>query len=334
MPAISTGLHIVRKRVKSGDRWYVYAWRGGPCVHIQDGTRPAVTPALLDLAYGERRHQGPRDALDAIIDEYRASPQFAQLAPATQEDYRSWLNRISHRFGKVPARLIASDAMRFQILEWRDEMADTPRAADRGVGMLSTLLSWAWDRGKVAGNPAKGIKSLHKTNRADQIWEDRHWQAVASIPAHIHRVLTLASLTGLRQGDLLALTWEQVGTHDIETHAQKTGGRVVIPLHKDLKAALGRKGKQTGTILRSTKGEPWTVSGFKSSWQKAKPAGFDRRFHDLRGTFVTMLASKGFSDQELAYITGWGSDRIAAIRARYVDRARVAKGMARRLQKA
>lgn len=334
MPATSTGIHIVRKRVKSGERHYVYAWRGGPCILVQDGKRPAITPTLLDAAYAERRHRGPSDALDRLIDLYRASPQYAGLRPATKADYRSWLDRISSRFGKVPLRMIASDAMRFEILAWRDEMASTPRAADRGVGMLATLLAWGMERGLVTGNPAKGIKQLHKVNRSDLIWEARHWQMVEQVPAHVLRVLKLASLTGLRQGDVLALTWEQVGTHDIETTAQKTGGRVVVPLHSDLKAFLGRRGKQAGPILRNSYGEPWTVSGFKSSWQKARPKGLDRTFHDLRGTFVTMLAGKGFSDQELAYITGWAGDRIASIRARYVDRARVAKGMARRIKRA
>lgn len=330
MPAISTGLHIVRKRLKTGDRWYVYAARGGKCILVQDGARPAINRALLDKAASARKHEGPGNNIDALLDAYRASPSFVDLAEATRRDYRLWLDRISARFGKVPLDLVGG--MRPEILLWRDELAETPRAADRSVKTLQTVLRWGIDRGLVYDNPARDLRSLHRVNRADLIWEGRHWQAVKDVPAAVHRVLVLGSLTGLRQSDLLRLSWEHIGKHDIELTAQKTNSRVVIPLHPALKAELGKRGK--GEVLRNASGNPWTASGFRTAWQRARPSGFDRTFHDLRGTFVTKLASAGFGDQELAYITGWTTEKVAAIRQRYVDRARVARKMARRIGRA
>lgn len=326
-----TGLHIVRKRLKSGDRFYVYAWRSGPLIHTQDGTRPAITSELTDKATDARRRHGPKDDIEALVDLYRESPAYLNLAPATQTDYRLWLDRISHRFGRVKLHMVMPE-LRPHILLWRDELADTPRAADRGVKMLGTLFAWALERGLVNDNPARGVRSLHKVNRADLIWEARHWKAVEGLPEPILKVLRLASLTGLRQGDLLRLTWEQVGKHDIETTAQKTRSRVVIPLYPELRAELGRKGKQTGVILKSVTDQPWTPSGFRTAWQRNRPKGFDRTFHDLRGTFVTTLAAKGMPDQDIAYIVGWTTDQVAAIRRRYVDRARVAKRIAKRMK--
>lgn len=286
-----------------------------------------VNRALLDRAADARKHKGQGDNIDALLDAYRASPAFNDRADATRRDYRLWLDRISLRFGKVPLAMIGD--LRPEILLWRDEMADTPRAADRSVKTLQTVLRWGIDRGLVNHNPARDLKSLHKVNRADMIWEDRHWQAVKDVPAPVHRVLRLGSLTGLRQSDLLALSWENIGRHDIEVTAQKTKARVVIPLHPELKAELGKRGK--GAVLRNASGNAWTPSGFRTSWQRSRPKGFDRTFHDLRGTFVTKLASIGFSDQELSYITGWETEKVAAIRQRYVDRARVARKMARRI---
>lgn len=101
-------------------------------------------------------------------------------------------------------------------------------------------------------------------------------------------------------------------------------------MHKELKAFLKPKGK--GVILRNLKGEPWTPDGFQSSWRKVRPKGFDRHPHDLRGTFATRLAIAGFSDAEIADALGWTAERVASIRARYVDRARVAKARAERLK--
>lgn len=330
MPTISTGLHIVPKRLASGDtRWFVYAYRGGPRIHAQDGAKPAITPDLLDAAYAARRERGSPDGFDRIINLYRDSPDFASLKPNTQRDYRIWLDRISEKWGMAPIRAFNAPDARAALVAWRDSMSETPRSADRAVGTLATVLGWAYDRGLVSQNAAKGIKHLHKTNRADLIWEDRHWQAVEGIPQHIKRVLVLASLTGLRQGDLLNLQWEEIHPSYIATTTAKTGGEAVIPMHAELARALMGPGK--GHVLRNSRGLPWTSSGFQSSWRKAMPEGFDRKFHDLRGTFVTRLAIAGFTDGEIADVIGWTAERVTTIRARYVDRARVAKARAERL---
>lgn len=330
MPTISTGLHIVRKRLTSGDRYYVYARRGGPLIAKVDGRKPAITPDLLDKAFAARQApQRRRDTLDALLDLYRASNDFAKLSDSTQTSYRLWLDRISERFGKVPLALAGKPEMRAEIIAWRDEWGAMPRSADMGVGTLGTVLQWGLDRGLVSENRARGIKHLHRVNRADLIWEPRHWEAVQDISPQVHRVLVLASLTGLRQGDLLRLSAEQVHPTYIATTTRKTGGEAVIPMHAELADAL--RGPHKGVILRNSLGEPWTTSGFKSSWAREQPEGFDRSFHDLRGTFVTRLVLAGMADSEIAEIIGWRTERIAAIRARYVDRARVAKARAERI---
>lgn len=326
MPTTS-GLHIIRKRLASGqDRFYVYAYRGGPLIHTQDRYRPRITPELVAKA---ERATGKvaRDNLDRIIDLYRDSPEFAAKAAKTQADYRQRLNQCSQQFGRVPLRLIPE--LGPEVIKWRDSMADTPRAADRCVGMLHTVIRWGKQRGHIRGdNPAADIGKLHRVNRADLIWEARHWEAVSAVPGHIRRVLVLGSLTGLRIGDLLRLAWEDAQDGYLLVRTQKTGGEAIIPLHPDLDRFLTGPGR--GVILRNSFGEPWTVDGWQSSWRTARPEGFDRKVHDLRGTFATRLMAAGFTDTEIAVWMGWRAERIAAIRARYVDRGRVARAMAAR----
>ena len=323
----STGLHIVRKKGMGGDRWFVYARRGGPLIHVQDTYRPAITPALIAKSKSALGHV-PQDAVEKIIFAYIGSPEFAALAPSTRREYRLRLTQISRRFGRVPARLIPE--LQGEIMLWRDEMASTPRAADRAVGMLHTVLKYGKLKGMWKGeNPAAEIPKLHKTNRADLIWEDRHWQAFKDVPPHIHRVLELGSLTGLRISDLLRLTWEDVKETHIELVTGKTGGEAVIPLYCPLRAFLAGKGE--GPILKTTRGTQWTPDGWQSSWSTARPKGFDRHIHDLRGTFATKLMIAGLDDNHVSVILGWEAKRIATIRAKYVDRAKVAKALAEKL---
>lgn len=335
---IVSGLHLVAKTRAGGKRWYVYAWRGGPCIHQQDGARPVITPDILSAQQRAlQQHFGPKSAndIDSLITAYETSPDFTGLKKSTKRDYRLWLTRISQRFGNAPVAAFHDRRMRGDIIEWRNLWAHQPRTADKASVMMATLLGWAVENGRLDVNVAAGIRQLHAVNRADLIWEERHWQAVQAekdFPAHVMAAITLASLTGLRLGDLVRLDWAQVGDKAIIVEkTRKRGGRAVIPIHAELKTWIDSQTKRTGPVLLTTRGTAWTESGLQTIWQRRKPKDFDRTIHDLRGTFVTFLAIKGLTDEEIARIVGWTAKRIAEIRARYVDEARVIVSLADRL---
>lgn len=330
---VRTGLHIVPMTLASGPMFYVYAWRGGPCIH-KSPVYPTITPEILDRQRAARLDvSGARQhSLDHWIDAYRASPEFDGLADSTKRDYRLWLNRISARFGPAPLSALSDQRMRGDILAWRDQWAAQPRTADKASVMMGTLLAWIMDRGQLSVNIAAGINHLHSVNKADQIWERHHMRAFANAPAHIRNALKLAGLTGLRLGDLVRLDWSQVGPKAIIVEkTRKRGGRAVIPLLRETRKLLDKLGEREGTVLKNSRGGQWTESGLGSVFQKAKPEGFDRTMHDLRGTFATRLILAGLTDEQAAMVMGWTAKRIAAIRARYVDEERVIISLAERL---
>jgi len=325
-----TGLHIVKKRLAHGiDRWFVYAWRGGPCVHKVDGTRPVIGPEVLALVSEARRGKRRGDTIEELIEAFTAAPEYTRLGVKTKRDYRLWLDRITERFGDAPLAAFEAIEMRGVILDWRDQWAHQPRTADKATGTLATLLAWAANRGALRYNPAAGIAKLHKADRSDLVWEQSHWQAFKDAPAPLLRAMRLAALTGLRLGDLVALDWAHVGDHSIIVTTAKKGVRAVVPIYPDLRAALGDRGE--GAVLRSSKGTAWTEDGLKTAFQRAKPAGFGRRFHDLRGTFVTGLCLLDFTDEQIARIIGWSAKRVAEVRSRYVSDARVVIALAERM---
>jgi len=205
--------------------------------------------------------------------------------------------------------------------------------------MMSTLLNWGVENGRLDINVAAGIKQLHTVNKADQIWEERHWTAFAAVdakgdpicPPHLMDALKLASLTGLRLGDLVKLDWSEVGDKAIVLVTRKRKGRAVIPIVPELRAHLDAREHRTGCVLRNSRGDAWTESGLGSVFQKKQPADFDRTMHDLRGTYATWLAIKGLTDEQIARIIGWTAKRVSEIRARYVDEARVVVSLVERL---
>ncbi len=275
------------------------------------------------------------NSIDSLIDAYRASPEFEDRKPATQRDYRRWLDRISERFGPAPLSAFADRRMRGEIILWRDKWKKQPRTADKASTIMAILLGWAVERGMLAVNHAAGIKQIYTSDRSELVWEPRHWQAVDAIedfPPHIMTALRLASLTGLRLADLVGLEWSQVGDKAIIVEkTRKRGGRAVIPIFDDLRAFLDTLERADGAVLLNSRGKGWTASGLETVWQRRKPDGFDRRIHDLRGTFVTYLAVKGLTDEQIARIVGWTAQKVASIRARYVDEARVVISLVDRL---
>lgn len=334
-----TRLHIVTKR-RAGkpDRHYVYAWRGGPQIHACQGAKPVVTPEIL-AAQLRARQEGPglrTPDIDGLIADYEASPDFRDRAPSTRKDYRLWLTRISRRFGPTPLEVFEDRRMRGDVIAWRNTWADRPRTADKAAVMMATLLNWAIENGRISVNVAAGIRQLHAVNKADRVWERRHMRAMTRAPRQLRDALLLAALTGLRLGDLVRLAWPQVGAQAIVLVTAKRKGRAVIPILPQLRRLLARlrtRARAAGvdTVLVNSRGRPWTESGLGSVFQKTKPADFDRTIHDLRGTYVTWLATKGLTDDEIARIVGWTARRVGEVRARYVDEARVVVSLVERL---
>lgn len=332
-----TGLHIVKKPLNSGDRYYVYAWRGGPRIHVENGRYPVATREILALQQQEidkLKFSDDGPLFEELISEYRVSPDFTRLALSTQRDYRLWLNRISERFGETPIDVFEDRRMRGDILKWRDNWSDQPRTADKASVMLSTILGWGVERGKLRINIAAKIKQLHNVNKSDRIWEDEHWEAFAAAepPEHLHNALIFASLTGLRLGDLVTVTWDQVYPTAIKVEkTRKRGGRAIIPILPELRAWMADK-ERVGTILKNSRGIPWSSSGLGCVFQRKKPPGFERTFHDLRGTFATRLIMAGLTDDQVSMVLAWTSKRVSTLRARYVNEERVILDLASKLQ--
>jgi integrase len=199
------------------------------------------------------------------------------------------------------------------IRQWRNQWADKPRTADYGLQVLSAVLSHAVDLGRIAGNPCIGIKRLYgsEASRAEIIWTSADLARLkASCREEITHAVDLAVHSGLRLGDLLRLTWNHIGAEAIEIATGKSGGRrtAVIPLHDELRAALGRIPRRAVTVLTSSTGRAWTRDSFISAFHRAKhDAGMGEanlHFHDLRGT----------------EILGWQENQVGRIIRKYVSR--------------
>lgn len=244
---------------------------------------------------------------DALIDAYRASPEYSRKAKGTRENQDRDLKLIGEIWGE---RLVKGLRPR-HALELRDAFADKPRKADHLISTLSGLIGWGVPRDYAESNPCREIGKLYRgEGYAAWEWNDIVY-AREQLKSHLWQAGALALYTGQRQGDVLAMNWNMIAAGEIYVTQQKTKKPLRIPLHRDLQLILEAIPKDSVRILTNSRGQPWTVTGFKSSWRKEmnQPAfkAFRERglvFHGLRKSAVCMLIEAGCDVPEVAAITG------------------------------
>lgn len=334
------GYHVVKKmRPGKAVRWYIYAWRGGPQVHYQEGGgRPRITPEIIDAIAEARENMkaAPKQLLEAVIQEYRSSPEWNNLSITTRKNgWNRWLDKIQEKFGEVPIDAFADYRMGRDIMEWRDTFASSPRTADMCIQVFSALLGWAVSRRILAVNIARGIGRLYNVDRSEIIWADDDFKRLEPHANEcLWRAIRVAELTGLRRGDLVKLPWSAVGQHAIIWRTSKTRSGINIPMLPELRKILDETPRMSGvdTILTNSLGRPWTPSGLEAAFKRAKKkAGITVRLHDLRGTFATRCVIEEMTDEQISKILGWSKENVERIREKYVASSRVVVAIGERI---
>ena len=325
------GMHRVVS--KGGEYWY--AWRGGPRVRGDYGTPDFW--ASYDAAVRERHIPEP-GKFRALVTLYKAA-DYQKLAPATKASWGPWLDKIAAHFGTLSIAAFDNPKVRPFIRQWRNKYAETPRAADMGMQVLSRVCSYAVEQGKLTVNPTEGIKALYSADRAAIIWTDTDIARIKQTgSAEVGHAIDLATTTGLRRGDLILVSWSHVHANEICIPTNKSGRRVEarIPLYADLRAVLARIPKRATTILTNRKGQPWTNTGFGQMITAAKARagiGDELHFHDLRGTAATKFYSAGLELRVIAEILGWTESSVGQIIRKYVDRTAATEAVIRLLDR-
>lgn len=300
------GIHLVKKRRKDGELVeYYYAWRGGPRLKGKPGSDEFLE-SLHTARQIARKIYDP-DTLGGIVAAYQGSAKFATKADATKREYRAMFALICEKFGTMTLDVLDDKGVRKVFKDYRDSLIETPRKADRFWQVLKMVLNYAVDNGQLRWNPAgKGGKLYHGT-RAEIIWPQHLIElAVARLSPQVLGPFLCALDTGQRQGDILRLTWTQFDGSHFRLIQRKTGRPVEVLSSERLKAFLSRLNRVSTHIFVNSRGQPWTSDGFQGQFRKelARIGIEGLRFHDLRGTFITMRRREGSSIEDISSITG------------------------------
>lgn len=330
--------HTWRVRKDASRIYYYYAWKGGPLVWKGDRLPVNLTPDHpVCIAYAEayasvKRARKAEGFVAGLVQDYRGSADYTALAPRTRQQWGMWLDRIVDEFGMLEVEGCDDRAFRGEVIRWRDQWRSTPRQADYAVQVMSRVLSYAKDHGKLDFNRATGIEKLYQSGqRSEIVWTEADIEAVCDRAGpEAALAIRLAAATGLRRGDLVSLRWSEIGPHEIVRPTNKSrGARTArIPILPETRAVLDqlKASRSSVTVLATAQGRPWG-EGWLSRMVKAAcdAAGVDKHLHDLRGTFATRLCVAGFTDEEVADVMGWSVKAVSRLRRVYVNSDSVAK---------
>lgn len=343
-----TGLHKTTKRLASGRvAVYAYAFRGGPLVARGEGRGLAEANRAVEADLGTRR------ALDAIekgrkpvrvnesrayirglVTAFKASPEWTKLGKSSQTAYAYYLKDFEAEFGDWKVSLFEQAETKVDLIDWRDEWADTPRAADYALQSVGRLFKWARGRGLSSARPTDDVERLHESDRSDIIWPEAAIEAILTeCSAEVGWAIRLAAETGLRLGDVCRLTWAAIGSEGTVWKTGKRGRQALVPHTPAMRTLIREVPKKSPIFLTNTRGKPWTVDGLKTMVRDAKrSAGIKGlHFHDLRGTAITRVFLVLSDPDALARIYGWDRESVDVLLAKYVSGDAVALDLLSRM---
>lgn len=290
----------------------------------------------FDQAVAERV---PEAASDLTVADYAARWQHAELGrlrERTAANYRSHLRlHVLPRFGDLSlAELGEADVL--ELIRDLQEAGYSAWTIRTILTPFSRMLNHAIRHGVPANNP---IARLDRRDRP-AVWgreqrilnREEIAELLTAAPPRYSTILATAIFTGLRQGELLALTWSDLdfarGVVRVRAALDRKGRRLQPKTRNAIRdvvlmPALGKRleahrleseyASPRDYVFASRAGTPlyWrnlTPRALQPALEKAKLEPL--RWHDLRHTFAALLISQGAAIAFVSRQMGHGSAEI------------------------
>ncbi len=308
------GIHRWKKRLADGSRVEYHSLRGVKASVFWKSTGPvkAGSPQYLEAYQKAARPPPDEEKFGSVIDAYFDSGEFRDLSKRTKKDYKRWGDEVRTEFASAPKSAIENPKIRQIAMKWRDQWDG--RNADYAWTVLSLIVSWAYEAGKLQQHHLRRGKKRYKADRAEIIWTEAEVHRIeATAPEWIWRALRAAVETGLRPGDLVRLNRGHVtktaAGRRIQIRTNKRGRTATIPVTQAMAEVIDATPNGRMLILVNESGEQLTEGWISKAVMKARKAAGLRpelRLYDARGSAVTRLVIAGATLSEIAHHMGWG----------------------------
>jgi integrase len=268
----------------------------------RETAKDALKSRLGDIAKGHFNLEKVRKPVpfSKLAERYR---EFAGAYKRGWETEKYTVDEFASRFGDTPLAEITT----WQIEKWKAEEGKrlNPVTVNRRLTVIKHMFKKAveWDLAK--SNPATSVKRFSVTSERTRFLTQDEIKALLSecekqvTSPWLLPLVTLALNTGMRQGELLKLKWENVDLErgSITIIQGKTLRRKTVAINKPTHEALEwLRANCYGEFLfmwpwGDRVGKVTVYDAFKKACSAAKITDF--RFHDLRHTFASHLVMAG-----------------------------------------
>jgi len=264
--------------------------------------KKALKSRLGDIAQGQFSLEKTRKPVpfSKLVERYR---EYAASYKRAWDGEKHILEMFASYFGDTQLSQITT----WQIEKWKVERRKDvkPGTVNRQLTVIKHMFRKAVDWGLTANNPATGVKRFSVNDQRTRfLTEDEIPRLLEACEVDITSpwllpIVTLALHTGLRQGELLGLRWEDVDIERglITTKRTKNLKLKANPLNDPAREALVWLNDHCyGDYLfmwpwGDRVGRTTVYDAFKTVCGKAGIRDF--RFHDLRHTFASYLVMSG-----------------------------------------
>lgn len=322
--------NVVKDTDRHGNvRWY-YREPGKKKIRLrgEPGT-DEFNCALAAARAGKREglERVPQGSLEWLCNQYYASLDFkAELALESQKGRRNILRAVCAKAGGLPFNKLEGR----HVLQWMDDRAETPEAANNLLKALRGLFRFAERRSLLKQNPVAGLRKIKSKSDGFHTWtedEVRQFEAKHPVGTIPRLVLAMALFTGLRRGDLVALGAQHVDAEGwVVVRNSKTAAHVEMPVLPPLQAILDATPRKGMQFITNEHGRPYTAASLGNMFRKwANAAGLPGcTLHGLRKAGATIAANNGATDKQLMAIYGWKKADMATLYTRRRDNRKLA----------
>jgi integrase len=226
-----------------------------------------------------------------------------EKAPRTQIDNKSQLKNLCAAFGKMTPESIKPK----HIYAYMDARGNTSKVrANREKSLFSAVFAYLIRWGVVDRNPCREVRNFPEKARNRYV-TDTEYNAVLSLASNVLKAaMEIASLTGMRQGDILKLKYSDLSEQGIHVTQNKTGKKQIFTWTDDLKKAIATAKRQSRNadsiiyIITNKRGQPYNSNGFKSNWQRLMLKSINTGAINERFTFHDLRAKAGSDNADNA----------------------------------
>ncbi|MFH0985547.1 MAG: site-specific integrase [Candidatus Omnitrophota bacterium] len=220
----------------------------------------------------------------------------------TDEQRLTTLNKILGK--KYLFEITSKDIESFKALRLADEIK--PATINRSMALLRSMFNRAKEWGRLhRANPCDGMRKLRENNeRLRFLSKDEIEKLVAACEGELLAFVKFGLNTGMRRGEIVALTWRDIDIHRGQIHIRdsKSGKGRILQMNETVRS-----------LLLSLRKQPDSELIFSSYFRKefdaavAKAELDDFIFHDLRHTFASHLVMSGVDLVTVSKLLGHAS---------------------------